>query len=692
MIATTFNGQAVLLITAPPNWAVDVTSDHEILGDETASLSNREARRPHSSTLRTSLSYTTLLADLGLRQAVQRLEGWSGEPILCPFWPGVRRWVDRGTGGFTGGLKIAWKEDWSQWELYTSVEPGWPGAGDNWAPVLWGFLGARGPLLSAKWYAGSLGDLKIAFYDDGPAEYALAPVAGAVAAGPLPPAGYGTAPKLLPFSPNWRGLDDSFTVNLRRSRSGFRRQQTLELYPQAVARVWSLDYQLPSTQEAGQFAAFFRDYGGRGAAVWAPTRVSVAVLTAAIAAADTVLQVEDAGPIAVGDYLALIYADLVIGRRVTAVTSTTVTLSAAVGVDLPQSTMVSPLLLVRQDQLQLRMSWTHTDLAEATLKVRELPTEYSPGADETVGATLGQLPERCYLYDFTRDHGGTLLHNRYTSYERDVTYGGFTWTSADIAHGSIRQGLALDGDRVDLSGQVFAGNPLVTLAALRSEAPVRCTIMSADVSPSAVASGVVILAVGEVDKARLKGSALTSQMSPGGRLLNQQAPRFEVGLQCNHSLFSPGCGQTRAAWVHTALVNGAPSAAYPFTVAIDGLARTTGPTPTYFVDWFAHGWVQIGTPGTANWQRRWILSSTAPASGALTLTLHKAFDPPPADNDPVTLYPGCDLTRESCRAYNASTNPRGKFDNYVNFGGHPEVPASNPSFVKILGAQGGGKK
>ena len=88
MIATTFNGQAVLLITAPPNWAVDVTSDHEILGDETASLSNREARRPHSSTLRTSLSYTTLLADLGLRQAVQRLEGWSGEPILCPFWPG----------------------------------------------------------------------------------------------------------------------------------------------------------------------------------------------------------------------------------------------------------------------------------------------------------------------------------------------------------------------------------------------------------------------------------------------------------------------------------------------------------------------------------------------------------------------------------------------------------------------------
>ena len=122
------------------------------------------------------------------------------------------------------------------------------------------------------------------------------------------------------------------------------------------------------------------------------------------------------------------------------------------------------------------------------------------------------------------------------------------------------------------------------------------------------------------------------------------------------------------------------------------MARTTGPTPAYFVDWFAHGWVQIGTPGTANWQRRWILSSTAPASGALTLTLHKAFDPPPADNDPVTLYPGCDLTRESCRAYNASTNPRGKFDNYVNFGGHPEVPASNPSFVKILGAQGGGKK
>lgn len=692
MISTTFNGQAVLLVTAAPNWENPVTTTHELVGASTVSLSNRESRRPHSAAMRAGLAFVALLSDLELRAAVGSLKAWAGEPVLCPFWPGVTTWANRATAPIGGGLKIVWKADWSQWELYTTTAPIWPDAADLWAPVLWGVFSGRDGLPGGKWYNAALEDLEIEVEESGPADYALAPVAGTVTAGPLPPSGYGAAPKLFPFFPNFTGLQDAFTVRVRRETTGFRRQQSLELYPQAVARVQSLDYQLGSASEIAAFLSFFASYSGRGAAFWIPSWTAAAVLTAAVASGDSVLAVEDSVAVAAGDFLALISGGVRICRRVLSVTGTTVTLDAAVGADLPASTLVSPLLLARQDRATLRLEWTHGDLADATISVRELPTEYAPGADETVGTTLGQLPERCLLYDFTRDHGGTLLHDRFTSYERDVTYGGFTWTSADVSHGAIKAGLALDADRVELTSQVFTGNPLVALGALKSEAPVRCTIMSGDVSTSAVVSGVVILAVGEVDKARIRGTAISAGLSPGGWLLDQQAPRFDVGPLCNHGLFSSGCGLSRSAWVHTGLVNGAPTAAFPFAVSIDNLARTTGPTPTWFVDWFAGGWIEIGTPGTSTWQRRAILTSTAPVSGAFSVTLHRAFDPLPADNAAVILFPGCDLTRETCRAYNAGTNPRGKFDNYPAFGGHPEVPASNPSMVKISANMGGGKK
>ncbi|MBN8245874.1 MAG: phage BR0599 family protein [Verrucomicrobia bacterium] len=691
MIATTFAGQAVRILQAPPNWAERVQSSHELVLGSAASLSNREGRRPHAAALRSSISFHALGKDASLRALHAALRGLGKEPVLCPFWPAARSWAQRAAAPIQGGLNLVWTEDWATWDLYTTVEPGWPAAGDNWAPVLWGVLGDRGDQAGLSWYNSRLADLTLSVTEDGPAEYALTPAAGTVTAGPLPPAGWVTAPRLLPFVPHFERLSESISLRIDRQDVGFRRQRPAEFYPQAAVRIQELGYQLRSASQAAALMAFLRDYAGRGSAFWAPSWVSAAVLTAAVSSGDTVLQVADTAGVLAGDYLALIHDGQTIGRRVTAVGSGTVTLSAAVGVDLPKAALVSHLILGRLDRPALSLDWTHGALAETSLRIRELPTEYVPGADETVGTTLGQLPERCYLYDFTRDHGGTLLHDRYTSHESDVTYGGHTWVSAPISHGAIEHGMALDSGRIELRSQVFDGNPLVALATLRTEVPVRLTMMAGDVA-AGVATGVQILAAGEVDKAALRGERITGYLSPGGRLLSQQAPRFEVGPSCNHALFSVGCGLVRASWQHTALINGAPTAAYPFSVALDGLARTTGPTPTWFADWFAHGVLEIGTTGAAGWQRRWILTSTAPVSGALTVQLHKPLDPLPADNAAVVLYPGCDLTEATCRAYHASTNPRGKFDNFAAFGGHPQVPASNPSLVKLSSSLGGGKK
>jgi hypothetical protein len=70
-------------------------------------------------------------------------------------------------------------------------------------------------------------------------------------------------------------------------------------------------------------------------------------------------------------------------------------------------------------------------------------------------------------------------------------------------------------------------------------------------------------------------------------------------------------------------------------------------------------------------------------AGVVTVTLDRDPDPWPEIGDGVVLYPGCDLSPATCKA---------KFDNYVNFIGHPFMPIANPSAVIASKPAGGGKK
>jgi hypothetical protein len=77
------------------------------------------------------------------------------------------------------------------------------------------------------------------------------------------------------------------------------------------------------------------------------------------------------------------------------------------------------------------------------------------------------------------------------------------------------------------------------------------------------------------------------------------------------------------------------------------------------VAWFAYGWLE-----TAAGEKRTILNSLAASGNNVELALNTPLIRATAEAA-VTVYPGCDLTVDTCRS--------AKFNNLVNFRGTPYV-------------------
>ncbi len=676
MIPTSYGGTDVYLVTERPEWSERITGTFTLIGNAESSPSNREARQAYDDLIRVSgLKYTARVRDAGARALIGTLRTLKEQPVAMPFWPGERYWSDRATAPWGGGLMIVWKDDWSRWEIYSATDPepadvGWPAAGDRWAPVLWGFLKNEQP---SRWRGPSLQDWAVEFAEASPAAWALQPVGGSWSAGPLPPAGYSTAPDLFPVRPEFAEVLHTLAVRVSRAQTGFRRELNTTFYPQAVAQIVEQGFMLTSMAAIARLVAF---YGAHGAAssFWVSAAFACAKLTANIVDGDTVLQVADTGMVSPGDYIALLdAAGTITGRRVIDTTATTITVDSTPGDRAAAATYLAPLLLCRWDATELEIEWKHGGFATAKTQLREIPAEYAPADDETLGVTLGELAPRALLYQFTQTLGGTVTTWRYTSYREDVDDGTHTWASADFSHGDLRRSLNLERDEVELESRIFTGNPLLPFITLNAEASLAVQIIEADVDGADV-DNLAPVFTGELTRISRVGSKLTPTLTPQGRRMDQLVPAVVRGVQCPWMVYSAGCGLDRDDWEFTAEVDSPVSSAWPFALKLTSLARTVGSVPTYFANWFAGGWIEWGTGAAL--QRRGILTSTDPVSGALTLTLSRWWTGAnPVAGDPVKLWPGCDKLATTCMAYNKGANPLGKFDNY-----RPAVPTASGGF------------
>lgn len=685
MISSTYNSTAIYVVDDLVDWGAGVRASFEAVADTRSSLSDREGRRGYSSTLRVSIRFGIIATKSKAMVLDSAMRSYQAEPLVVPFLPGVVEWASRASRTIAGGLYIVWKRDWSQWEIYEGTEPSWPTGAELVAPALWGRIDSK----SLDWIDATKCRCDIDFIEDSKAGWALSPVAATLATGPTPASGYGSAPYVAPTRPDFSdGLGDQFLTRIVRASNGFTRQSDSTLYPQTNAQEFESSHVVTGAS-IGKLLYFFQLHAA-GKPFWIPRWTASAIISSAVGATDTTLNVTSGHTVQANDYVALCSPGSdPITRKATAVASTTVTLDSAPGALDQEDWFVSRLLIARFSEPVLTVSWIDPLTARASIKFRELPPEYSQPSGETIGTTLGALPTRAYLYEFRRVLAGVTFYERFTSFESDLTYSANTYTSANIKHGEITQGLALDRDELDVSCRVLSVTALKQMVALRSPSPVFLTITQVDVSGSTGINAVVVFS-GEVTKPKVTGDRVAFSVVPGGSLWEQNVPGFRLQPGCNHSLFSTGCKLLTSDWKFTATITSVGTAGYPFEFVLGSVARVTGATPTYFNHWFALGWIEFGSGAT--WQRRQIVDSTTVTAGACTVTLNRDPDPFPTNGDAVVLYPGCDLRMESCKAYNGSTNPQGKFDNFANFGGFPFIPVANPSLVKLSKAVAGGKK
>ena len=169
---------------------------------------------------------------------------------------------------------------------------------------------------------------------------------------------------------------------------------------------------------------------------------------------------------------------------------------------------------------------------------------------------------------------------------------------------------------------------------------------------------------GEVTKVVPNGERLSARCTDVvGTLMQRRYPHILVELTCNYQIYSRSCGVNKNDHKYSCTVLSQAPLIVLSTQAIGQLGNGYG--------YFAGGWLEAGSGNT--FQIRPILNSHYEGSTALELDIPQQLIGIP-DGEPLTIYPGCDGQASTCTQ---------RYNNYINFGGFPDVPEVNP-FVKAV--------
>jgi uncharacterized phage protein (TIGR02218 family) len=663
MIAVSYLGAPAWLLTAEPNLEDEgsVSLRLKLESDRQRSLVNRETARPLNRVVRAAMRFSAVLTRVEATALYHAMQQLGDEPILVPCWPLMRPGA---AAGIYGGLGVGWDAGWGAY----NIQPSTPGDWDWYAPLLVCRFASRPAVNLADPLALQLIEFDV--YEDGPVSAALTSFGSPTYTnGPVVA---GVTPKVFPWTHS--GLEPvsnpvELSEQARRALVPAARQLAGQLYDQIPERRVETDVRLFSHADIIKLIHWWSTYGAAGR-IYVSTERQLVTATADVSAAGTAIAVDDAAALGDNRYLAIHSGD---GApevvRVSSIAGNALNLAAplAAGIDRDFS-LIAQAMLARHADNELDLVFDDWETAGATLQFQELPAEYAQPTGETVGATMGHLPQIAWLYTLTLDYAGATEVHRLTAHEQDITVGGHTYTARPIAHNELVQSLTLTRDQITLDTRWWAACPFRIFLPGAMDARLllsigRCTVDAG----GSTGAGLSVRWTGEVKSASFDGAFISCRCEGNNAIFHRRAINFMMQPGCNYALFDGRCGVDRGDWAFGAdLVSRSGN-----QIALESFARTGG-LPSGFApaDYFALGYVEVVVGGAP--QRWHILSSGPLADDQIVLTLARPFPDPGAAT--IVVYPGCNGLVATCHS---------KFNNLPRFGGLPYVPARSPSFTPL---------
>lgn len=285
-----------------------------------------------------------------------------------------------------------------------------------------------------------------------------------------------------------------------------------------------------------------------------------------------------------------------------------------------------------------------------------------------------------YLYRITRRYGVRDIYSLYlTSHEIDIVSGGTTWQAVPIDHGGLS--VSSEGDTDKLSLELFAweGNPFEDWLPIHIGQPTGIELSLAHINEATglVTESPQILFRGVITAVTRQGLRLKANANSPLAYADKRVPRFFLQTRCNYQLFDGSTCRVPAAVYRIAGT----------VAAIDIESGSVELESTTLEDkhenWLAGGYIEIGS--APHVEVRTIRYTETISETRHRLFLNASLRTAQVGNT-CSAWPGCDRTPDVCS---------NRFDNFVNYGGHPFIPYDNPTLKAMpleSPASGGGKK
>jgi len=260
--------------------------------------------------------------------------------------------------------------------------------------------------------------------------------------------------------------------------------------------------------------------------------------------------------------------------------------------------------------------------------------------DQFINKEQSSIRHPAELYHIWRD-GGT--HWRYTSGDVDVVYLGNTYTVASIKRGPVSHSAQLEVTTLEVMSAAIT-NPTADFIASNPVEPLWIEVLKIHRSNP---DDSIVIFIGQIKGVAFKGVEAAVRCVGFENFLTQPIPLYRYQPSCNNRLFDIKCKLSAASYkVDTTIT------------VVDTLTFTSSDFDAKPDGWFTRGNLVWGE------HERMITSHVGETIG-IRYPINGI-----ATGVSITAYAGCDLSIQTCRD---------RFDNVLNFFGHPFIPKDNPA-------------